>query len=88
MSAGKYPILAHGELYIDLITRAPRLIEKETPHEYSYAKQKLIENIDEIFNSMQGSNEIFVDEKILCIRLEPKFEAKSYIPYSIVDWLH
>lgn len=30
------------------------------------------------------SDEIFVDKKIVCVRLEPKFEAKSYTPNSLI----
>ena len=58
--------------------------EPTLPHEYSEAKVRLGMDIEKIQESFSNSQEIFVDKKIICVRLEPKFEAKSYTPNSLV----
>ena len=37
-----------------------------------------------IKKKIEDKEEIFLDEKVLCIRLEPKLEAKSYVPDSLM----
>ena len=54
------------------------------PHEYSEAKISIISNLEDIEEEIRNNNEVFMEEKILCVRLEPKFEAKSYMPGSLV----
>jgi hypothetical protein len=81
----KHPIIANGELYVEPIRKKSGPMEKKIPNEYPVAKQKIISNIIQIFEQIQKQEEIFMDEKIICIRMEPKFEAKSYIPTSILS---
>lgn len=82
---GKHPILANGELYAEPISKSIGGGDKERPHEYAEAKQRIVEAIDILQQKINDANEVFLDEKVLCIRLEPKFEAKSYVPYSVVS---
>jgi hypothetical protein len=58
---------------------------KKIPNEYPIAKQNMIRCINHIFEQVQKQEEIFLDEKVICVRMEPKFEAKSYVPISIVS---
>ncbi|MDR1136658.1 MAG: hypothetical protein LBL49_10895 [Clostridiales Family XIII bacterium] len=84
MAGNKYPIIAHGELYIEPITKKGGGGVKKIPHEYAAAKQKIIADIDRIFDVIQEKREIFLEEKIVCVRMEPKFEAKSYVPTQLL----
>ena len=81
----KHPIIAHGELYAEPISKQLGGGEKERPRNYAEAKQRVINDLDVLTRNIADSEEIFMDEKILCVRLEPKFEAKSYIPTSLVS---
>ncbi|MDR1319854.1 MAG: S8 family peptidase [Gracilibacteraceae bacterium] len=81
----KHPIIANGELYVEPISRRTGPMAKKIPNEYPIAKQKMIRCIDQIFEQVQKQEEIFMDEKVICVRMEPKFEAKSYVPASIVS---
>ena len=89
MANERHPIIAHGELYVEPISKKSTPVNKSYPHEYEEAKTQLISNIDQITSTLSGENvesrEIFIDEKIICLRMEPKFEAKSYIPNSIIN---
>ena len=89
MANERHPIIAHGELYVEPISKKSNYTNKSYPHEYEEAKTQLISNIDKITSTLSGENvesrEIFIDEKIICLRMEPKFEAKSYIPNSIIN---
>ena len=89
MANERHPIIAHGELYVEPISKKSTPVNKSYPHEYEEAKTQLISNIDKITSTLSGKNvesrEIFIDEKIICLRMEPKFEAKSYIPNSIIN---
>lgn len=78
-----YPIIAHGELYVEPISKKSNYIPKDTPHEYQEAKQTLLQNIDNVLNEIHQNTEVFLDEKIVCVRMEPKFEAKSYVPAAL-----
>lgn len=84
MADNKYPIIAHGELYVEPITKKGGGSPKKIPHEYEMAKNKVILDIDRIFQEIQAKQEIFLEEKIVCVRMEPKFEAKSYVPTQLL----
>lgn len=84
MPNDKHPIIANGELYVEPIRKKTGPIDKKIPNEYPIAKQKMIHYIDQIFEQVQKQEEIFMDEKVICVRMEPKFEAKSYVPTSII----
>lgn len=81
---GKHPILANGEYYIEPILKKTFGGQPILPHNYEEAKIRLEKDIEEIQNLVHQSNEVFLDEKIICVRLEPKYEAKSYTPNSLV----
>lgn len=80
----KHPILANGQYYIDPLVKKTYGGEIEYPHEYEDAKIKLTQDITNIQSAIMDSDEVFADQKVVCIRLEPKFEAKSYAPSSLV----
>ena len=80
----KHPIIAQGELYAEPVARPISFGKKIMPHEYDAAKQRVLNNLYELENKLTASDEVFLEEKIVCIRLEPKFEAKSYIPTTLV----
>ena len=79
------PILAHGEEYIESVQKKPRGGEKSYPYTYDTAKFRLLSDLDVMMNEFRTNEEMFMPEKVLCIRMEPKFEAKSYIPSPLVD---
>lgn len=83
-NSGKHPIIGNGQYYIEPIIKKPFGGEPEFPHEYAEAKVRLSADIEKIQDSFSDSEEIFVDKKIVCVRLEPKFEAKSYTPNSLI----
>lgn len=83
MEKGKYPIIAHGEKYIEPVIKKNNFGNKNMPHEYGEAKSKICSNLSDIEQKIIDGSEVFMDEKVLCVRLEPKFEAKSYMPTSI-----
>lgn len=90
MSKDKRPIIAYGELYVEPISKKLPRGPKTYPHEYSDAKNNIIVQLDEIADMIENKvknpdGEVFVKDKILCFRMEPKFEAKSYVPTSIVS---
>lgn len=81
---GKHPIIANGELYVTAIKKKTYPGDVNYPHEYEEAKVKLLEDVTKIQKKIEESKEVFVEKKILCVRLEPRFEAKSYVPSSLV----
>lgn len=81
---GKHPIIANGQYYIEPLTKRNGGGSPTFPHEYGEAKVRLCSDISRIQDSIRDSEEVFLDEKIVCIRLEPKYEAKSYTPSSLV----
>lgn len=83
--SNKHPIIAHGELYADPVAKPFGGGKKEMPRDYSEAKQRILNDLDLLTSNISNSKDIFMDEKILCVRLEPKFEAKSYVPTSLVS---
>ena len=72
----RHPIIANGEAYIESLIRKPRPNSHKFPHEYYEAKSRLWNDIDRIQQSIASSEEVFVEDKILCVRLEEKYEAK------------
>lgn len=80
----KHPIIGNGQYYIDPLIKKTFGGEPVFPHEYVEAKARLSADIEKIQDSFSDSEEIFVDKKIVCVRLEPKFEAKSYTPNSLI----
>ena len=82
MPGEKHPIIAHGELYVEPIVKKSRPIDKSIPHEYEDAKQRILSDISNITEKIEIQEEFFLDEKILCVRMEPKFEAKSLFSIS------
>lgn len=81
---GKYPILANGQYYIEPLVKKTGGGPSNFPHEYAEAKERLCGDIERIQKSFEDGDEIFVSSKVVCIRLEPKYEAKSYTPSSLV----
>lgn len=84
----KHPILANGEYYITPLEKRIGGGNITRPHEYFEAKQRLLLNIDSIQAEIEKEKEIFVKEKVVCVRLEPKYEAKSYVPTSLISESH
>lgn len=82
---GKHPIIGNGQYYIEPLIRKNSGGTPAFPHEYEEAKVRLSADIEKIQNSFSNSDEIFVDKKIVCVRLEPKFEAKSHMPNSLIS---
>lgn len=82
--AEKHPILANGQYYISPLEKRINYIPSDLPHEYLEAKERLCADIEKIQQSIENNDEVFVSNKVVCIRLEPKFEAKSYVPSSLV----
>lgn len=89
MANERYPIIAHGELYVESIEKRSMSQPKKYPHEYDEAKNMILNDLCEvekiISNESINSTEVFLEEKIVCFRMEPKFEAKSYTPQSIIS---
>ncbi|MDR3585798.1 MAG: S8 family peptidase [Desulfosporosinus sp.] len=84
MADDKHPIIARGELYVEPITKKGGGGPKKIPHEYNEAKLRILNDLSVISQEIKESSEIFLGEKIVCIRMEPKFEAKSYVPSLLV----
>lgn len=80
----KLPIIAHGETYVKPVERGQGGGPKILPHEYEEARRRLLSNIETVIGQIENYPELYLDEKVVCVRLEPKFEAKSYIPSSIL----
>ncbi len=80
----KHPIIANGQSYIEPLKKKYNGHQPTLPHEYEEAKARLCSDINNIQAAIRNSDEIFLNEKIVCIRLEPKYEAKSYRPSSLV----
>jgi len=85
MAQNKLPIIAHGELYVEPIAKNGSGGSKKIPHEYTNAKAKILSDIDNLFQEIKNRQEVFLDEKIVCVRMEPKFEAKSYVPSQLLS---
>ena len=81
----KYPIIANGEMYAEPVSKVLGGGKKEMPRSYSEAKQRIIKDLDNLTKDIANEKEKFLNEKIICVRLEPKFEAKSYIPNTLIS---
>lgn len=81
----KHPIIANGQYYIEPLVKRNVGGSKTFPHEYEEARLRLCADINNIQNSIRNGDEVFLEEKIVCVRLEPKFEAKSYKPNALVS---
>lgn len=81
----KRPILANGEYYIEPINRKNSPNNKEYPHTYDEAKERLVNDIDKLQKKIVESNEVFIKDKVICVRLEPSFSAKSYEPRALLS---
>lgn len=82
--SGKHPILANGQYYISPLDKRVGGGPIKLPHEYIEAKERLCKDIEKIQQTLKNDNEIFIESKVVCIRLEPKYEAKSYTPNSLI----
>ncbi|MBE6468892.1 MAG: S8 family peptidase [Coriobacteriaceae bacterium] len=80
----KLPIIAHGETYAKPVKRNQGGGPRIRPHEYEEARSRLLANIDTISSQIENNPDLYLDERIVCVRLEPKFEAKSYMPSSML----
>lgn len=80
----RLPIIAHGESYIQAIARPNSGGPKERPHTYEEARASILRDIDTVFTTIDEDPELYLDEKVLCVRMEPKFEAKSYTPSAML----
>lgn len=83
--SNKHPILGRGELYVKDIEKRYYGGSQKLPHTYHENKMALIKDIASIQEEVQRNDEIFLQEKVVCIRMEPKFEAKSYSPDMILS---
>lgn len=81
----KHPIIANGEIYAEPVSKALGGGPKEFPRDYFEAKHRVLSALDMLEQDIADSTQIFLNERIICIRLEPKFEAKSYVPYSLIS---
>ena len=78
------PILAHGESYAQPVQKKTGGGSKPRPHEYEEARNRLLANIGAVSRQMQTDPDSYLEEKVVCLRMEPKFEAKSYAPSSVL----
>lgn len=86
----KRPIIAYGELYVEPISKKMPGGPKKYPHEYIDAKNNIISQLNKITEAFENTpgqinDEFFMQDKIVCFRMEPKFEAKTYVPTSIIS---
>lgn len=85
MNNNKYPIIAHGEVYIEPISKKSSKMDKKYPREYEEARERVISDLKLLSASIEENSQNFLNEKVFCIRLEPKFEAKSYYPDVVTN---
>ena len=78
------PILAHGESYVQPVQKKLAGGPKPRPHEYEEARERLLADIGVISRQIQEEPDFYLEEKVVCVRMEPKFEAKSYAPSSML----
>ena len=81
----RYPIIANGEMYVDSIEKKYFSGEKYMPKDYLSAKKIVLGALSCLSESIKSKEDLFLDKKVICIRLEPKFEAKSYEPQAVVN---
>ncbi len=83
--SNKHPILGRGEVYVSNIEKRYYGGPRKMPHTYHENKEILINCISSIQEEIKRSNEIFLSDKVICVRMEPKFEAKSYSPDALLS---
>ncbi|MEG2328894.1 S8 family peptidase [Anaerorhabdus sp.] len=83
--SNKHPILGRGELYVNDIDKRYYGGPLNLPHTYYENKISLIKDISIIQDEVQVKSEIFLPEKVICIRMEHKCEAKSYTPEMLLS---
>lgn len=81
----KHPIIANGEVYAEPVSKMLGGGPKRLPREYPEAKIRMIDALNKLTQEIETGKERFLEDKVVCIRLEPKFEAKSYVPISIIN---
>lgn len=81
----KHPIIANGETYVESLRRKSHPVNINYPYEYEEAKSRLGTDISNIQQAITQSKEVFGKEKVICVRLEEKFEAKSYTPTALIS---
>ena len=79
------PILARGEAYAMPVFKKGSGAPKPRPHEYEEARERLLSNMDIVLERIDTNPGLYLDEKVICVRMEPKFEAKSYVPSPILS---
>lgn len=79
----KMPILAHGELYIEGVEKRGSFGEKSYPRDYESARDRVLSDLELLRANLNEAEEYCLEKQVICIRLEPKFEAKSYYPDAI-----
>lgn len=84
----KLPIIAHGERYVEAVTKRAGSGPKKYPYEYAVAKDRVMSDLEVLSDDLKDNPQMFMPEKIICVRMEPKFEAKSYSPDPIVYAVH
>lgn len=81
----KHLILSNGESYVEPITKKSGGGDKLFPHSYEESKIRLLSDLDNIQNIIKGNKETFIkNTNVICVRLEPNFEAKSYQPNALI----
>lgn len=85
MAKRNLPIIAHGEMYVDPISRRIGNGAPVSPVVYESAKTRMISTIDAVEQQIAQREEVFLAEKVVCVRMEPKFEAKSYVPTTVIN---
>lgn len=69
------PILAHGESYAQPVQKKTGGGPRPRPHEYEEARNRLLANIGTVSRQIQTDPDSYLEEKVVCIRMETKFEA-------------
>lgn len=73
----KHPIISHGEVYIEAVNNRKNFGDKKYPHEYKDAKVKIVADLEKIEKTILQGNEVFMEDKVLCVRLEE--DSEGYI---------
>lgn len=81
----KLPLLAHGEEYIESVSKRTGWGEKAYPYTFETAKARILSDMDELLSDIKENAGMYMTEKVICIRMAPKFEAKSYVPVPLIE---
>ena len=85
MKNNKKPIIAYGEYYTESIKKNNNGFPKNPPNDYDDTKEYIAYCLDLLERDANDNQEYFMEDKILCVRMEKEYEAKSYQPNSIVS---